>query len=93
MIPAKDRAIARANTVQAAGLLTDDSTSWAVDMLFMQILNDPVINDRALALGFVVDEETGLETAELKVGYEDYPKIVAAMSAQEKHELRQRLGR
>jgi hypothetical protein len=93
MIPAKDRAIARANTVQAVGLLTDDSTSWVVDMLFMQIINDPEVDKRANALGFVVDEETGLETAELKVGYEDYVAIVQGMTPAEKSELRQRVGR
>jgi hypothetical protein len=91
MLDPKSRALARVAVVQAAGLLRDDITAFEVSCLFTKLLNDHAVNERALALGFVVDGETGLETAEMNVDYPDYVDIVRAMTPTERMELRARV--
>ena len=92
METATQRKVIKSEAVAALGLLTDDSTQLEVDFLFAKIIHDPVVDQRALAYGRVVDEQTGLATAVLAVTFASYVEILKAMTPTEKLQLRERLA-
>jgi|HubBroStandDraft_1064217.scaffolds.fasta_scaffold156152_2 hypothetical protein len=81
-----DTMVLKAKAVAAAALLTEETSEFQVSLLFAKLSNDPVINERALALGF--EEDTSVMVADL----EDYAEIIAAMTPEEKQALRERIA-
>lgn len=87
MLEKETRAIFRARTVAALGLVTEDTSQFEVAAIFSAVINDQVVDQRARALG--CEEGTCVRVAD----YQDYAEIVESMSPEEKQDLRKRIGR
>lgn len=72
--------------VEAAGLGTADMSSFDVFILAGHLLDDPVVDARAVAMGF--EPGTSIMLATL----EDRVEIIKSMTAEEKAALRERIS-
>ena len=86
-----ERSLLRGEAVAAAGLLTEETTNFQTMLIYGRLMNDPVVSARCEALGFEVDEETGLETCAYKYDIDDVVKIIKQMTAAERQALRERV--
>jgi hypothetical protein len=73
--------------VFAAGLMTPETTQFQVKYLASRLFHDPIVRERALAMGF----EPG--TCVMLADADDYVEIIQDMTPEEKQAIRERVAR